>query len=142
AAQRRQPRPGRRVMNLPLDLMMFAALIGGILLGYPVSFTLGGVATGFAFFGFATDQFSLSLLGALGQRVFGLITNDVLIAIPLFVFMGVVLEKSNIAEDLLETMGRLFGTMRAGLGISVVLVGALLAASTGIVGATVVAMGL
>ena len=129
-------------MNLPLDLMMFAALIGGILLGYPVSFTLAGVATGFAFFGFATDQFSLSLLGALGQRVFGLITNDVLIAIPLFVFMGVVLEKSNIAEDLLETMGRLFGTMRAGLGISVVLVGALLAASTGIVGATVVAMGL
>ncbi len=130
------------MMELPLDLMMFAALIGGILIGYPVSFTLAGVATLFAFLGALTGQFDLSLLGALGQRVFGLITNDVLIAIPLFVFMGVVLEKSHIAEDLLETMGRLFGRMKAGLGISVVLVGALLAASTGIVGATVVAMGL
>lgn len=84
----------------------------------------------------------ISLLGALGQRVFGLLTNNVLIAIPLFVLMGVVLEKSRIAEDLLETMGRLFGSLRGGLGVSVVLVGALLAASTGIVGATVIAMGL
>ncbi len=129
-------------MTLPLDLVMFAALIGGILIGYPVSFTLAGVATLFAGLGALTGQFDPGLLGALGQRVFGLVTNDVLIAIPLFVFMGVVLEKSHIAEDLLETMGRLFGRMRGGLGISVVLVGALLAASTGIVGATVVAMGL
>ncbi|NRG17447.1 TRAP transporter large permease subunit [Rhizobiales bacterium] len=129
-------------MSLPLDLLMFAGLIVAILIGYPVSFTLAGVATIFALLGWATGQFDMSLLGALGQRVFGLLTNDVLIAIPLFVFMGVVLEKSRIAEELLETMGRLFGGLRGGLGISVVLVGALLAASTGIVGATVVAMGL
>ncbi|MEL6218195.1 MAG: TRAP transporter large permease subunit, partial [Pseudomonadota bacterium] len=129
-------------MTLPLDLLMFGALIGAILLGYPVAFSIAGVAAGFALLGAALGQFDLSLLGALGQRVFGLITNEVLIAIPLFVLMGVVLEKSRIAEELLETMGALFGRMRGGLGISVVLVGALLAASTGIVGATVVAMGL
>lgn len=129
-------------MTLPLDLLMFAALIGAILIGYPVAFTLAGIATLFALLGWSLGQFDLSLLGALGQRTFGILTNNVLIAIPLFVFMGVVLEKSRIAEDLLETMGRLFGTMRGGLGVSVVLVGALLAASTGIVGATVVAMGL
>ncbi|WP_322096734.1 TRAP transporter large permease subunit [Pelagibius sp.] len=121
---------------------MFAALIGAILLGYPVAFTLTGIAVIFAGLGWAFGVFDVSLLGALGQRVFGLLTNDVLIAIPLFVFMGVVLEKSRIAEDLLETMGRLFGSLRGGLGVSVILVGALLAASTGIVGATVVAMGL
>ncbi len=85
---------------------------------------------------------NLGLLGALGQRVFGVLTNDVLIAIPLFVTMGVVLERSRIAEDLLDTMGRAFGQLRGGLGISVILVGALLAASTGIVGGTVIAMGL
>lgn len=127
---------------LPLDLLMFAALIAAILAGYPVSFTLAGIATLFALLGWVTGQFDLGLLGALGQRLFGIMTNDVLIAIPLFVFMGVVLEKSRIAEDLLETAGRLFGRLRGGLGISVVLVGALLAASTGIVGATVVAMGI
>ncbi len=127
---------------MPLDLLLVAALIGGILIGYPVSFTLAGVATLFAFLGWMTGNFDLSLLGALAQRIFGLLTNDVLIAIPLFVLMGVVLEKSRIAEDLLETMGRLFGRMRGGLGISVIVVGALLAASTGIVGATVVAMGM
>lgn len=129
-------------MALPLDLLMFVALIAGILLGYPVSFTLAGVATLFAFIGYVLGSFDLGLLGAFSQRVFGLITNNVLIAIPLFVFMGVVLEKSRIAEQLLETMARLFGSLRGGLGISVVLVGALLAASTGIVGATVVAMGM
>ncbi|MCC0014938.1 MAG: TRAP transporter large permease subunit [Rhodobiaceae bacterium] len=121
---------------------MFAALIGCILLGFPVSFSIAGVATLFAFFGWLTGEMDITLLGALGQRVFGLLTNDVLIAIPLFVLMGVVLEKSHIAEELLETMGRLFGRLRGGLGVSVVLVGALLAASTGIVGATVIAMGL
>ncbi|MCU0559348.1 MAG: TRAP transporter large permease subunit [Desulfobacterales bacterium] len=129
-------------MTLPLDLILIAALILGILIGYPVSFTLAGLATLFAFFGWLVGAFDLRLLGALAQRAFGLITNDVLIAIPLFVFMGIVLEKSRIAEDLLQTMGRLFGRMRGGLGISVIVVGALLAASTGIVGATVVAMGL
>ncbi|MEX0760348.1 MAG: TRAP transporter large permease subunit, partial [Tistlia sp.] len=121
---------------------MFGALIGAILLGYPVAFTIAGVAVLFAGLGWALGNFDPNLLGALGQRFFGVLTNDVLIAIPLFVFMGVMLEKSRIAEDLLETMGRLFGAWRGGLAISVVLVGALLAASTGIVGATVVAMGL
>jgi TRAP-type mannitol/chloroaromatic compound transport system permease large subunit len=129
-------------MKLPLDLLMFAALIAGILLGYPVSFTIAGIATLFALAGWALGQFDIGLLGAFGQRAFGLLTNDVLIAIPLFVFMGVVLEKSRIAEDLLETMGRFFGSLPGGLGVSVVFVGALLAASTGIVGATVVAMGM
>ena len=129
-------------MILPLDLLMFAALIGCILLGFPVSFSISGVAVIFAFLGWLTGTMDLSLLGALGQRVFGVLTNNVLIAIPLFVFMGVVLEKSRIAEDLLETMGQLFGRLRGGLGLSVVIVGALLAASTGIVGATVIAMGL
>ncbi|MFN3614246.1 MAG: TRAP transporter large permease subunit [Rubrimonas sp.] len=129
-------------MTLPLDLMMFGGLIVFILLGYPVAFTIAGVAALFALLGAALGQFNISLLGALGQRVFGVITNDVLTAIPLFVLMGVVLERSRIAEELLETMGRLFGRMRGGLGVSVVVVGALLAASTGIVGATVVAMGM
>ena len=125
-----------------LDLLMFAGLIVGILSGFPAAFAIAGVAILFALIGTATGAFDLSLLGALSQRVFGILTNPVLIAIPLFVFMGVVLEKSRIAEDLLTTMGRLFGTAAGGLGISVVVVGALLAASTGIVGATVVAMGL
>jgi tripartite ATP-independent transporter DctM subunit len=129
-------------MTLPLDLLMFGGLIAAILLGYPVAFTIAGVAALFALLGAALGQFDLSLLGALGQRVFGVMTNEVLTAIPLFVLMGVVLEKSRIAEELLETMARLFGRMRGGLGVSVVVVGALLAASTGIVGATVVAMGM
>jgi len=128
--------------TLPLDLMMFAALVGGILLGFPVAFTIAGVAVVFAFLGAATGIMDLSLLGALGQRVFGVLTNEVLIAIPLFVLMGVVLERSRIAEELLESMARLAGRLPGGLGVSVVLVGALLAASTGIVGATVIAMGL
>ena len=129
-------------MNVPLDLLMFAALIGCILIGFPVSFSIAGVAVIFAVLGYVLGVMDISLLGALGQRVFGVVTNPVLIAIPLFVFMGVVLEKSRIAEELLETMGGLFGRLRGGLGVSVVLVGALLAASTGIVGATVIAMGL
>lgn len=127
---------------MPLDLMMFGALIGFILLGFPVSFTIAGVATLFAMLGFLTGQMNITLLGALAQRLFGVLTNDVLIAIPMFVLMGALLEKSRIAEELIETMGRLFGTLRGGLGVSVIIVGAMLAASTGIVGATVVAMGL
>nr|WP_319383901.1 TRAP transporter large permease subunit [uncultured Roseibium sp.] len=129
-------------MNLPLDLIMFGALIGFILLGYPVAFTIAGVATGFALLGWMLGDFNIQLMGAMGQRFFGVLINPVLTAIPLFVLMGVILEKSRIAEELLETMGRLFGRMNGGLGVSVMLVGALLAASTGIVGATVVAMGL
>ena len=129
-------------MSSFLDLLMFAALIGCILLGFPVAFSVAGVAAAFALAGAAVGAMDLALLGSLGQRVFGLLTNDVLIAIPLFVLMGVVLEKSGIAETLLETMGRLCGGLQGGLGVSVILVGALLAASTGIVGATVIAMGL
>ncbi|WP_029064783.1 TRAP transporter large permease subunit [Labrenzia sp. DG1229] len=129
-------------MSLPLDLIMFGALIAFILLGYPVAFTIAGVATGFALLGWLLGDFNIQLMGAMGQRFFGVLVNPVLTAIPLFVLMGVILEKSRIAEELLETMGRLFGRMNGGLGVSVILVGALLAASTGIVGATVVAMGL
>jgi TRAP-type mannitol/chloroaromatic compound transport system permease large subunit len=125
-----------------LDLIMFAALMVAILSGFPVSFSIAGVAVAFAYLGWMLGVMDVSLLGALGQRAFGLITNTTLIAIPVFVLMGAILEKSKIAEDLLDTMGRSFGQLRGGLGISVVLVGALLAASTGIVGATVVAMGL
>ncbi|SER80145.1 TRAP transporter, DctM subunit [Tranquillimonas rosea] len=125
-----------------LDLLMFAGLMGSILLGFPVAFSIAGTAILFAYLGWATGAMKLTLLGALGQRVYGVLTNETLIAIPLFVLMGVVLERSRIAEDLLQTMGRLFGGLRGGLGISVVLVGALLAASTGIVGATVIAMGM
>ncbi|NIY76489.1 TRAP transporter large permease subunit [Thalassospira sp. HF15] len=125
-----------------LDLLMFAALMGCILLGFPVSFSIAGTAVIFGYLGWVTDTMNIGLMGAFGQRVFGTLTNDVLIAIPLFVVMGVILERSRIAKDLLHTMGRLFGQLRGGLGISVVLVGALLAASTGIVGATVIAMGM
>jgi len=125
-----------------LDLIMFAVLMVAILSGFPVSFAIAGVAVGFAYLGWTLGIMDVSLLGALGQRAFGLLTNTVLIAIPVFVLMGAILEKSKIAEDLLDTMGRSFGQLRGGLGISVVLVGALLAASTGIVGATVVAMGM
>jgi TRAP-type mannitol/chloroaromatic compound transport system permease large subunit len=125
-----------------LDLIMFGALMSAILSGFPVSFSIAGVAVAFAYLGWMLGEMNVSLLGALGQRVFGLIGNTVLIAIPVFVLMGAILEKSKIAEELLDTMGRSFGRLRGGLGLSVVLVGALLAASTGIVGATVVAMGM
>ncbi|CUH78723.1 Neu5Ac permease [Tritonibacter multivorans] len=125
-----------------LDVLMFAALIAAVLSGFPVAFSIAGVAVLFAYFGWAMGAMDISLLGAFGQRVFGLISNQVLIAIPLFVLMGALLEKSRIAEELLVTMARAFGQLRGGLGIAVILVGTLLAASTGIVGATVVAMGM
>ena len=125
-----------------LDLLMFAALMLAVLSGFPVAFSIAGTAIIFAFLGWSLGVLNISLLGAMSQRIFGLLTNGVLIAIPLFVLMGAVLEKSRIAEEMLDTMGRSFGRLRGGLGISVVLVGMLLAASTGIVGATVVAMGM
>lgn len=125
-----------------LDLLMLAGLCLVILTGYPVTFLIAGLGVLFAFLGYALGVFELSLLRALAQRIFGVMTNQVLIAIPLFVLMGTILERSHIAEELLEQMGRLFGTIRGGLAVSVVVVGALLAASTGIVGATVVTMGL
>jgi tripartite ATP-independent transporter DctM subunit len=121
---------------------MVVAVIGALMAGYPVALTLAGVSLAFAAVGHLAGAMDLRLLGALPQRIFGVITNPVLLAIPLFVFMGAMLEQSRIAEDLLERMGRLFGTLRGGLAFSVVVVGALLAASTGIVGATAVTMGL
>ncbi|MCB1476124.1 MAG: TRAP transporter large permease subunit [Rhodobiaceae bacterium] len=125
-----------------LDLLMFVAACIVLLMGFPVAFTLAGIALVFAVLGLIFGNFDFSFLSAFPQRIFGTMTNDVLIAVPLFVFMGVMLERSKVAEELLETMGQLFGTMRGGLGLSVAIVGALLAASTGIVGATVVTMGL
>jgi len=113
-----------------------------VLAGYPVAFTLAGVGLVFAGLGLALGIFDVAILAALTGRYFGTMTNETLVAVPLFVFMGVMLERSTIAEALLTTMGELFGTLRGGLGYSVVIVGALLAASTGIVGATVVTMGL
>ena len=122
--------------------IMFIAVIGVLLAGFPVAFTLGGTALVFAGFGVLGGGFNEALLLGLPNRIFGIMTNETLIAVPLFVFMGVTLERARIAEDLLETLSALFGTLRGGLGISVTLVGMLLAASTGIVGATVVTMGL
>jgi tripartite ATP-independent transporter DctM subunit len=123
-------------------LALFAVTCGFLLMGYPVAFTLAGTALVFAVIGNLFGIFDFALLGALIPQIFGRMTNPVLIAVPLFVFMGVMLERSKVAEDLLETMGQLFGRMPGGLGIAVTVVGALLAASTGIVGATVVTMGL
>ncbi len=124
------------------SLLMFAAVFAFLLMGYPVAITLAGVAFLFAWLGIYTDSFDDAFLGALPSRLYGIMTNQTLIAVPLFVFMGVMLERSKVAEALLETMSELFGRHRGGLGISVTLVGMLLAASTGIVGATVVTMGL
>lgn len=125
-----------------LAVAMVGAVCALLLVGYPVALTLAGVSLGFAAAGAALGVMQLSLLGALPERVFGVMSNDVLLAIPLFIFMGVMLERSRIAEDLLETMGRLFGTLPGGLGLSVIVVGVLLAAAKGVVGATTVTMGL
>ena len=125
-----------------LAVLMVVAVIAALMAGYPVALTLAGVSLACALIGHLAGAMDLAILGALPQRIFGVITNPVLLAIPLFVFMGVMLEQSRIAEQLLERMGRLFGTLRGGLAFSVVIVGALLAASTGIVGATAVTMGL
>ena len=130
-------------MKEALDLLMFAATCAFLMMGFPVAFTLAGSALLFALLGYAFGVFDISFLQALPSRIYGnAMTNEILIAVPLFVYMGIVLERSRVAEELLDTMGQLFGSLRGGLGISVTIVGALLAASTGIVGATVVTMGL
>ncbi len=131
-------------MSLPelLAISMFVFACGALMMGYSVAFTLGGVSLVFAAIGILTGQFDLIFLLSLPGRIFPILTREILLAVPLFVFMGVMLEKSRIAEDLLESMGELLGTVRGGMGVSVIFVGALLAASTGIVGATVVTMGL
>ncbi len=125
-----------------VSLIMFGVTCGVLLLGFPVAFTLTGVSLLFAFCGAVAGVIDLSFFGAVPSRFVGVMTNEVLVAVPLFVFMGVMLERSRIAEQLLETMGLMFGRLRGGLGVSVIAVGAVLAASTGIVGATVVTMGL
>ncbi|WP_422490596.1 TRAP transporter large permease [Endozoicomonas sp. ALE010] len=125
-----------------IPFLMFATVCLVLLAGYPVAFSLAGTALLFAGAGSLFGVFDFSLMNALPSRLFGVITNQTLIAVPLFVFMGVMLEKSKVAESLLESMARLFGKTRGGLGLSVIVVGMLLAASTGIVGATVVTMGL
>jgi len=123
-------------------LAMFAAVVALLLAGFPVAFSLGGTALVFAFGGVLGGGFEQAFLSGLPSRVYGIMTNETLIAVPLFVFMGITLERARIAEELLDTLSRLFGSLRGGLGISVTVVGMLLAASTGIVGATVVTMGL
>lgn len=126
-----------------LDISMFAFACIFLMMGFPVAFTFAGTALIFGILGFALGVFDMAYVSAIPNRIFGnAIWNEVLLAVPLFVYMGVMLERSKVAEELLETMGHVFGAMRGGIGVSVTIVGALLAASTGIVGATVVTMGL
>ncbi|WP_133406194.1 TRAP transporter large permease [Parashewanella tropica] len=125
-----------------IAILMFVVTCVVLMLGYPVAFSLAGTALIFATIGVVTGTFDFTLLNALPSRLFGILTNQTLIAVPLFVFMGVMLEKSKIAEELLLSLTRAFGSLPAGMGIAVIIVGALMAASTGIVGATVVTMGL
>ncbi len=129
-------------MTEVLAIALFITICLTLILGYPVAFVLGGVSLLFAVIGMFSGVFDPVFLQALPNRLFGIMNNQTLLAVPLFVFMGVMLEKSRVAEDLLESMSRLFGTLRGGLAISVCVVGALLAASTGVVGATVVTLGL
>ena len=128
-----------------LNLAMVACLIGALMLGFPVAFTIPGIALIFGLLGTAFGAFDVSFLKALSARMDAVIEpgsgqSELLLAVPMFVFMGVMLERSRVAEDMLEAMGRLFGARPGGLGLSVILVGMLMAASTGIVGATVVTM--
>jgi len=125
-----------------LALWLFAAVFVVLMTGYPVAFVLGGTSLLFAWVGLYCGAFDNAFLDALPNRLYGIMSNETLIAVPLFVFMGVMLERSRIADHLLQTMAELFGRRRGGLGYAVTLVGALLAASTGIVGATVVTLGL
>lgn len=125
-----------------LSLVLFALVIAALMAGYPVAFTLAGVSLAFATLCSLFGAFDMAILEALPSRLFGSMQNQTLVAVPLFIFMGLVLERARIAESLLETLGELFGHGRGGIAIAVVVVGALLAASTGIVGATVVTMGL
>jgi tripartite ATP-independent transporter DctM subunit len=124
-----------------LSLLLFGVICLALMFGYPVAFTLGGVSLLFAALGSLAGAFDSAFIEIIPNRIYGIITNQNLLAVPLFVFMGVMLEKSRLAEELLQNMARVFGRLPGGLGVSVVIVGMLLAASTGIVGATVVTMG-
>jgi tripartite ATP-independent transporter DctM subunit len=132
-----------------IPALMFGGLVVCLLSGFPVAWSLGGLAAGFAAYGMMASDPAAGLvfidptyMGLLPQRIYGVLTNSVLLAVPFFIFMGTVLEKSKLAEDLLQTIGQLFGPVRGGLALAVVLVGTLLAAATGVIGASVVAMGL
>ncbi|MGK0220015.1 MAG: tripartite ATP-independent transporter DctM subunit [Planctomycetota bacterium] len=129
-------------MEDPLWLIMFAAVFALIFAGYPVAFSLGGTALVFALIGVYCDLIGWEYLGVFPERVFGVMSNQVLLAVPYFIFMGTVLQRSKLAEDLLRSVGLLFGSLRGGLALAVVMVGALLAAATGVVGASVVSMGM
>src|SRR5947207_2559929 len=122
--------------------ILFLALVVFLLLGYPVAFSLGAVGLIFGFIGIELGLFHPDFLQALPERIYGIMNNDVLLAIPFFTFMGLILERSGMAEDLLDTIGQLFGTIRGGLAYAVIFVGALLAATTGVVAASVISMGL
>ena len=122
--------------------LMFGALVVFLLLGYPVAFALGAVGLSFGFLGVHLGLLHPALFQALPERIFGIMANDTLLAVPFFTFMGLILERSGMAEDLLDTVGQLFGPVRGGLAYAVVLVGALLAATTGVLAASVISMGL
>src|SRR5216110_1754226 len=122
--------------------LMFCALVITLLLGFPVAFSLGAVGILFGLIGIKLGLLDTSLLQALPERVFGVMSNDTLLAVPFFTFMGLILERSGMAEDLLDTIGQLFGPLRGGLAYAVIFVGALLAATTGVVAASVISMGL
>ncbi|GIX09869.1 TRAP transporter large permease subunit [Elioraea sp.] len=130
------------VLGEILSVLLFAVAIGTLMLGYPVAFTLGGTSLLFALVGWLVGAFDPSYFATLAPRYFGIMQSEVLVAVPLFILMGTVLERTRIAEALLTTMGQCFGPLRGGLAVAVIVVGALLAASTGVVGATVVTMGL
>src|SRR2546425_129523 len=122
--------------------LMFAALVVFLLFGYPVSFALAAIGLSFGFLGIELGLLTPALFGALPERIFGIMSNDTLLAVPFFTFMGLILERSGMAEDLLDTIGQLFGPIRGGLAYAVIFVGALLAATTGVVAASVISMGL
>lgn len=129
-------------MNEIILVIFLGAIIFALGSGYPVAFALGGTSIVIACIASILGLTDITFVASIPSRIYGIVTNELLIAIPLFIFMGVVLEKSRIAEELLQTMGELFGSMRSGLAISVTLVGALLAAATGVVAASVITMGL
>src|SRR5213596_2303090 len=122
--------------------LMFAALVVFLLFGYPVSFALAAIGLSFGFLGIELGLLTPALFGALPERIFGIMSNDTLLAVPFFTFMGLILERSGMAEDLLNTIGQLFGPVRGGLAYAVIFVGALLAATTGVIAASVISMGL
>src|SRR3954471_17738272 len=122
--------------------IMFMGLIVFLLLGFPVAFSLGACGLFFGFIGIELGLLPESLMQAMPLRIYGIMQNDTLLAIPFFTLMGLILERSGMAEDLLDTIGQLFGPLRGGLAIAVILVGALLAATTGVVAASVISMGL